>query len=203
MQRQRAAKPAAQAMKRITRAYIAMKLIKYLHMLTLNSYYASLGALADFDDSLILFAFSRQVAVDIDNKDYYFECLQDLAAGRQSETLGVQVALLASQGLISKRDAQRAYQYFGINPAHASVIGDEHIIGSFKSRLSDISPLQAEEARKQLRVLGDVRDSERIRAEAAGSIETYDQAMSWFDLDPTTADDFVQTMYSLKVRAQF
>lgn len=171
-------------------------------MLTLNSYYASLGALADFDDSLILFAFSRQVAVDIDNKDYYFECLQDLAAGRQSETLGVQVALLASQGLISKRDAQRAYQYFGINPAHASVIGDEHIIGSFKSRLSDISPMQAEEARKQLRVLGDVRDSERIRAEAAGSIETYDQAMAWFELDPSTADDFVQTMYSLKVRAQ-
>jgi ubiquitin carboxyl-terminal hydrolase 25/28 len=159
-----------------------------------------LGALADFDDSLILFAFSRQVAVDIDNKDYYFECLQDLAAGRQSETLGVQVALLASQGLISKRDAQRAYQYFGINPAHASVIGDEHIIGSFKSRLSDISPLQAEEARKQLRVLGDVRNSDRIRAEAAGSIETYDQAMAWFELDHGTADDFVQTMYSLKVR---
>ncbi|EUC39377.1 hypothetical protein COCCADRAFT_122 [Bipolaris zeicola 26-R-13] len=165
-----------------------------------HPYYASLGALADFDDSLILFAFSRQVAVDIDNKDYYFECLQDLAAGRQSETLGVQVALLASQGLISKRDAQRAYQYFGINPAHASVIGDEHIIGSFKSRLSDISPMQAEEARKQLRVLGDVRDSERIRAEAAGSIETYDQAMAWFELDPSTADDFVQTMYSLKTQ---
>lgn len=201
MQRQRAAKPVAQAMKRITRAYTALVLTKYLLVLTLNSYYASLGALADFDDSLILFAFSRQVAVDIDNKDYYFECLQDLATGRQSETLGVQVALLASQGLISKRDAQRAYQYFGINPAHASVIGDDHIIGSFKSRLYDISPLQAEEARKQLRVLGDVRDSERIRAEAAGSIETYEQAMAWFELDPATPDDFVQTMYSLKVRA--
>ncbi|USP73273.1 hypothetical protein yc1106_00547 [Curvularia clavata] len=165
-----------------------------------HPYYASLGALADFDDSLILFSFSRQVAVDIENKAYYFECLQDLAAGRESETLGMQVALLASQGLISKRDANRAYQYFGIDPAHASIIGDEHVIGSFKSRLSDISPMQAEEARKQLRVLGDVRDSERIRAEAAGSIETYDQAMAWFELDHGTADDFVQTMYSLKTQ---
>lgn len=162
-------------------------------------YYASLGALADFDDSLILFAFSRQVAVDIENKAYYFECLQDLAAGRDSETLGMQVALLASQGLISKRDTSRAYQYFGIDPGHADIISDEHVIGSFKSRLSDISPMQAEEARKQLRVLGDVRDSERIRAEAAGSIDTYEQAMAWFELDHGTADDFVQTMYSLKV----
>lgn len=137
--------------------------------------------------------------VDIDNRAYYFECLQDLATGRQSETLQMQVALLASQGFISKRDVERAYQYFGIDPSHASVISDEHITGSFKSRLSDISPLQAEEARKQLRVLGDIRNSDRIRAEAAGSIETYEQAMAWFELDHGTADDFVQTMYSLKV----
>ncbi|EOA89752.1 ubiquitin-specific protease ubp2 [Exserohilum turcicum] len=165
-----------------------------------HPYYASLGALADFDDSLILFAFSRQVAVDIENKAYYFECLQDLAAGRQSETLAVEVALLASQGLISKRDSRRAYEYFGIDPAHADVIGDDHIIGSFRSRLADISTLQAEEARKQLRVLGDVRGSDKIKAEASGSIETYDQAMAWFELDHTAPDDFVQTMYTLKTQ---
>lgn len=165
----------------------------------MGSYYASLGAVGDFDDALILFAFSRQSALDIENKSYYFECLQDLAAGRKSEELGMQVAMLASQGLTTKREAERAYQYFGIDPSHAGIISDEHIIGSFRSRLSDISLIQAEEAKKQLRVLGDVRDSDRIRAEASGSIETYSQAMAWFDLDHDTADDFVQTMYSVKV----
>jgi ubiquitin carboxyl-terminal hydrolase 25/28 len=137
--------------------------------------------------------------VDIENKAYYFECLQDLAGGRQSEILAMQVAVLASQGVTSKRDLERAYQYFNIDPAHASILSDEHIIGCFRSRLSDISPLQADEARKQLRILGDVRNSDRIRAEAADSIETYEQAMSWFDLEHDQPDDFVQTMYSLKV----
>ncbi|KAG9192344.1 ubiquitin carboxyl-terminal hydrolase 25 [Alternaria panax] len=165
-----------------------------------HPYYASLGAVGDFDDALILFAFSRQGAVDIENKAYYFECLQDLATGRQSDMLEMQVAMLASQGLTSKREAERAYQYFGIDPTHASVIGDDHIIGCFRSRLADVSVIQAEEARKQLRVLGDVRESEKIRAEASGSIETYEQAMAFFDLDPGVADDFVPTMYSLKTQ---
>lgn len=51
-----------------------------------------------------------------------------------------------------------------------------------------------------MRVLGDVRGSDKIKAEASGSIETYDQAMAWFELDHTAPDDFVQTMYTLKVR---
>ncbi|KAI1541322.1 ubiquitin C-terminal hydrolase [Pyrenophora tritici-repentis] len=127
-----------------------------------HPYYASLGAVGDFDDALILFAFSRQCALDIENKSYYFECLQDLAAGRKSEVLGMQVAMLASKGVTTKRETERAYQYFGIDPTHAGVISDDHIIGCFRSRLSDISLIQAEEARKQLRVLGDVRDSDRI-----------------------------------------
>lgn len=80
-------------MKRTIRACAASRLTTNRRKLTDASYYASLGALADFDDSLILFAFSRQVAVDMENKAYYFECLQDLAAGRESETLGVQVAM--------------------------------------------------------------------------------------------------------------
>jgi len=189
-------------MKRIIRTHYPASLslsLSLVCILTLGSYYASLGAVGDFDDALILFAFSRQSALDIENKSYYFECLQDLAAGRKSEVLGMQVAMLASKGVTTKREAERAYQYFGIDPNHAGVIGDDHIIGSFRSRLSDISLIQAEEAKKQLRVLGDVRDSDRIRAEASGSIETYTQAMAWFELEHDAADDFVQTMYSLKV----
>jgi ubiquitin carboxyl-terminal hydrolase 25/28 len=57
-----------------------------------------------------------------------------------------------------------------------------------------------DETRKQLRVIGDVRDSDRIRAEAADAIETYEQAMAWFDLDSTQADDFVTTMFTLKTQ---
>lgn len=113
--------------------------------------------------------------------------------------LEMQVSLLASNGLASKRDVDAAYRFFGIDPGHAGVLGDEHIIGSFKARLSDSSPSLAEETRRQLRVLGDARASIRIRAEAANAIETYEQAIAWFDLDASAVDDFVTTMFTLKV----
>ncbi|KAF2130143.1 ubiquitin C-terminal hydrolase-like protein [Dothidotthia symphoricarpi CBS 119687] len=165
-----------------------------------HPYYASLGAVGDFSDPLILFAYSRQSATDLSNISYYYECIQDLAMGRDSDFLQTQVAILASEGLVSRREAYAAYRYFGIEPAHANAINDDHIIGVFKSRLSDISPSLVEEARKQLRIIGDVRDSALIRAEAADSLETYEQALSWLNLDPGQPDDFVEALYTIKLQ---
>jgi ubiquitin carboxyl-terminal hydrolase 25/28 len=163
-----------------------------------HPYYASLGAIGDFSDALILYAFARQTALDGDNRAYYYECLQDLAVGRKSEELEMQVAMLGSQGFTSRREVDAAYRYFGIEPAHAVHINDEHIIGTFKSRLSDMSPSLAEETRRQLRIIGDARDSTSIRAQAADALETYEQALAWLDLSHDQADDFVPTMVSLK-----
>jgi ubiquitin carboxyl-terminal hydrolase 25/28 len=163
-----------------------------------HPYYASLGAIGDFSDPLILFAFARQTAVDVENRSYYYECLQDLAVGRKSEELEMQVAMLGSQGFTSRREVDAAYRYFGIDPIHAIHINDDHIVGTFKSRLSDMSPSMAEETRRQLRIIGDSRDSATIRAEAADALETYPQALSWLDLTHDQADDFVVTMVSLK-----
>lgn len=149
---------------------------------------------------MILYAFARQTAVDVENRSYYFECLQDLANGRKSEELQMQVAVLGSQGFNSRREVEAAYRYFNIQPAHAVHLNDDHIIGSFKSRLSDMSPSMAEETRRQLRIIGDARNSATIRAEAADALETYEQALSWLDLTQDQPDDFVVTMVSLKVR---
>jgi ubiquitin carboxyl-terminal hydrolase 25/28 len=164
-----------------------------------HPYYAILGAVGDFSDALVLYAFARQAATDEENRSYYFECLQDLAVGRKSEELEMQVAMLGSQGFTSRREVDAAYRYFGIDPVHANHINDDHIIGTFKSRLSDMSPSMAEETRRQLRIIGEARNSASIRAEAADALETYEQAISWLDLSPDQADDFVVTMVSLKV----
>lgn len=163
-----------------------------------HPYYAGLGAKGDFSDSLLLFAYHRQVAVDSLNGPYYFECLQEIAAGRTSEQLQMEVATLASRGCINRAEVITAYQYFGIDPQHTRVITDEHIIGVFRSRLSDISPSAIEEARRQLRIIGQARNSDTLVREASDAIETYDQALSWLGLDKDQADDFVPTMFSLK-----
>lgn len=149
-----------------------------------------------------MFAFARQTAVDMEYRSYYYECLKDLAMGRKSETLEMQVAMLGSQGFTSRREVDDAYRYFGIEPSHAIHLNDEHIIGTFKSRLSDISPSLVEETRRQLRMIGDARNSTTIQAEASNALETYEQALSFLDLTHEQQDDFVPTMVSLKVRSK-
>jgi len=164
-------------------------------------YYAGLGAVGDFSDALILFAYARQSTIDASNRPYYYECLEDLAKGRKSEVLDTQVAMLASQGLTSKRDVDQAYQYFGIEPAHVPLISDDHIKGVFKSRLSDMGPASAPETRQQLRVLAEARDSALLRTEASETMETYEQALSWLELESHNNEDHAITMYTIKVCA--
>ncbi|KAF2011767.1 cysteine proteinase [Aaosphaeria arxii CBS 175.79] len=163
-----------------------------------HPYYAGLGTVGDFSDDLLLFAYNCQFRVDKDNATYYFECLQSIAIGRNSEWLNMEVMTLASKGQVNRAELRNAYQYFGINPRDADYISDEHVLQNFRSRLPDIGPGQDEEARNVLRIIGNARNSDRLRQEASNAFETYEQAMSWLGLDENQADDFVITMYSMK-----
>ena len=100
---------------------------------------------------------------------YYFECLQDLAKGRKSEILQTKVATLASQDQISRKDVANAYNYFGISERHLDVITDEHIIGCFRTRLSDVGPAQEVEMRHMLRTLAQARGSALLEHAASDS----------------------------------
>ena len=107
--------------------------------------------------------------------------------------------LLASQGQANRQEVVKAYRYLGMDPKHAHVLSDDHIIGQFRARLQDIGPAMIEETRNMLRIIGHARNSDKIKQEASNAIETYSQAMSWLDLEEGHADDFVVTMYSVKV----
>ncbi|KAF2814049.1 cysteine proteinase [Mytilinidion resinicola] len=165
-----------------------------------HPYYAGLGAVGDFSDALLLFAYSRQVETDPVNSAYYFECLKDLAIGRKSSTLEEKVQMLASEGQTSRKEIAAAYAYFNIDPKYVSLLSDDIVIGTFKSRMADMSLVHEEETRQMLRVIGQARGSSKILQEASNAIETYSQALSWFDLDETTADEFVITMFTLKIQ---
>lgn len=68
-----------------------------------HPFYASLGALRDFADELIIFAHDRQCNCDPSNVGYYFDCLQDLAKGRESEELMIKASTLESQGVVGRK----------------------------------------------------------------------------------------------------
>ncbi|KAF2176396.1 cysteine proteinase [Zopfia rhizophila CBS 207.26] len=163
-----------------------------------HPYYAGLGAVGDFADSLLLFAWARQTAVDTVNSTYYFECLQSIAIGRNSQMLGEHVQMLASQGHTNRKEVAKAYSALGIDPAHSAHLTDDIIIGQFRARLQDIAPSAVEGTRNMLRVIGAARHSELIQLEASNAIRTYSQALSWLDLDEGQPDEFVETMFTVK-----
>jgi ubiquitin carboxyl-terminal hydrolase 25/28 len=130
-----------------------------------HPYYASLGALADFSDQLLEFAYDRQKDTDPLNAPYYFECLVDIAKGRQSTDLDTRVAMLRSSGVYSVQDVHSAYKYFNLTSQN---LPDEFIIGCFRSRIQD-SPRQEVEAREMLRIIGHSRNSDQILQVASNS----------------------------------
>ncbi|KAJ8106865.1 hypothetical protein OPT61_g9258 [Boeremia exigua] len=165
-----------------------------------HPYFASLGAVGDFVDSLVSFAYRRQSEVDKANAPYYLECFQEIAVGRNSDTLQYEVAMLASQDTPSRRDLEAAYRSLGLDPAHGSTLSDRFVIDQARSRLPDVSPAQREEIRRHLRIIGNARQSEEIKREANESIDTYSEALSWLELDQSQADDFVRTMFTIKTQ---
>ena len=90
---------------------------------------------------------------------FYFDSLLAATSKRNSESLQVTVATMASQGLVSSRDVEEAYNYFAIGTRAAPLLVDEHILGIFQSRLADSGPGQEAELRKRLRIIGQARGS--------------------------------------------
>lgn len=135
-----------------------------------HPYYASLGALGNFSDQLILFSYKRQSICDPENSPYYFDCLQDLATGRGSDFLIMESTTLASQDVLSKKDINQAYLSFGIQPRTADVVADDNIVGLYRSRWSDSGPAQQADLKIALKKLAQARGSQMMLDAASDSM---------------------------------
>ena len=134
-------------------------------------FYAALGAMYDFSDDLILYAFDRQTYCD-ENRDhapYYLDCLSAIAHTRNSEGLQLQLAKLVSEGSYRRSDIDKAYSYFNIDLDKAAEMSDEHILGIFEARLGSEPASRVAEMRQQLRIIGEARHSTVLQDSAANS----------------------------------
>lgn len=136
-------------------------------------YYAGLGAVSDFHDSLIQFAYEQQIACDMASSSYYLESLNGIAEGRKSEDLKTKAAIEASTGKLSSTEIKEAYASFNLDIRNPR-LDDEHIIGVFKSRAAD-APLHEAELRRNLTIIGRHRQSQRIEEFAANSKSCMEQ----------------------------
>ena len=130
-------------------------------------FYAGLGTVLDFHDSLISFAYDRQVDVDSSNGPYYLESLQGIAEGRKSEDLQTKVAIEASNGKVSLKDVREAYKAFGFE-FEQTEYDEDTIIGTFQSRIAD-APRQESALRRSLTIIGQHRNSPGIQQIASNS----------------------------------
>jgi ubiquitin carboxyl-terminal hydrolase 25/28 len=170
-------------------------------MLKTNRYFASLGIQPDSADSLVDFAFDRQSLCDPAHRSYYLECLQALAQSRGTETLQTKVAMMASEGMVSRRDLTAAYRQLNIPHNEAQTVSDERILNLFYVRISDLGPGAQQDARQALNQIGMSRNSKRLINASMQTLETYEDALEWLGngVDKKTADEALLAVVAIKV----
>ena len=173
--------------------------------LTINRFFNSLGALPDFADSLIEFCYDRQVLCDPERTPYYFECLQVITAGRNSEQLHMKVAMLESENTLSRRDVNAAFSAFNITFQERNTLSDQEIVDRFQSYLSDQAPPAQQRSREHLYKLGAHRNSSVLINASRQSVETYEDALTWLGNGVTkdTPDDALLAVFQMKVSRAF
>jgi len=159
-----------------------------------------LGALSDFADSLVDFAYERQTQCDALNEPYYYECIQSISKQRSSEELQLKTTMLESKGLVSRRDLSEAYRYFHL-PSDGGAADDDRVYNIFQAQHADLSTHEQERAREMLGRIGRRRGSKLLMNASQQTIETAQEAYAWLGngLGPETDDSFVVTIFSLRV----
>lgn len=163
-----------------------------------HPYYAALGAVSEFGDDLLYFAYEAQSKADPTNKAYYFECLKDIAMGRNSEKLTFSYQLLASKGLKTSGDIAAACRELGLNLREMRELTDDEILGQFIARYDNSGPDAKLKLRQALDIIGTERDSGKLIREASETIDTYEDALRFFDLAESMNDEWVTVMYRQK-----
>jgi ubiquitin carboxyl-terminal hydrolase 25/28 len=154
-----------------------------------HPYYASLGAVDQFTDELLSWAYDRQCECDPTNRPYYLDCLADLAKGRNSSDLETKVVMATSAGQHGLKEIEDAFKFFALDPATQE--GDDHIIGVYSARI-DSAPRQKDEARRCLKVIASARDSEKIKAVANDQTMSLEEALEFLNVPEDTPSDSIE-----------
>ncbi|RKF56885.1 Ubiquitin carboxyl-terminal hydrolase 2 [Erysiphe neolycopersici] len=154
-----------------------------------HPYYASLGAVEDFTDELLAWAYDRQCECDPCNKPYYLDCLEGLARGRNSYHLQTKVAMATSTGDYGTNAIEEAYNYFELSSS--SKDSDEYIISLYEARIS-LLPGQKEMAQCCLKKIAKHRNSSTLDALANDQTMSYDEALKYLGVNLETAPEFIE-----------
>lgn len=142
----------------------------------------ALGALRDFSDRLIGFAYDCQIGADPDNVPYYLDCLQEVATGRKSAELIMKTSKISSDGVVGKKVRQlllcslssninitrqelmEAYRDITAQSElrNAQDLSDDEIVNRYKALVTDSGPERQKTLKQSLKKIGLSRNSQKI-----------------------------------------
>lgn len=154
-----------------------------------HPHYLSLGAVENFTDQLLEWAYDRQCQNDPANKAYYLDCLEGIARGRDSSDLQMRVVMATSAGNHGLKAIEESYKFFDLTPEAAE--GDDHIMGVYKSRIAS-APRQKDEARQCLAIIAKHRESAKIEELVNDKTMTYEEALELLSVAQDTASDSIE-----------
>jgi ubiquitin carboxyl-terminal hydrolase 25/28 len=153
-----------------------------------HPHYLSLGAVENFTDTLLEWAYDRQCQCDPVNKAYYLDCLNGIALGRGSSDLQMKVVMATSAGEHGLKAIEDSYKFFGLTSETAE--GDDHVMGLYKSRIES-APRQKDEARECLAIIAKHRNSEKIEALVNDRTMSFEEALEFLQVNHDTASDSI------------
>jgi ubiquitin carboxyl-terminal hydrolase 25/28 len=145
-----------------------------------NDYlYAGLGAAQDFSTDLLLYSFRRQTEYDPVKSPYYYDCLTAIAKKNQTDDMNMQLALLASEGFVSRAEVRDAYRYLGFNVSDIAKLTDQDVLGHFESYLESSHHSRESELRERLKIIGKARGSSLLTNAAENGKCSFNQFSSF------------------------
>jgi ubiquitin carboxyl-terminal hydrolase 25/28 len=154
-------------------------------------HFTTLGAPIDADDSLLRFAYTRQVETDPERTPTYLEALGTLALRRsedlqmfvftQQEVMGPSQKQEATGGAPDAGPVDRAYAHFGLRSGSAE--DSAYIIRVYRT-YREQSPAQKSEHRLALLEIGRDQNSQEIRDEALGKPMELSEACQFLAVEP-------------------
>ncbi|KAF2859589.1 cysteine proteinase [Piedraia hortae CBS 480.64] len=164
----------------------------------------SLGALPDFPDAWISFAYDCQTNTDPNNKAYYMECLKNISLARDSVDLQTKFSLLSSQGNLTCGELLEVCKELNIFPRLvASGASDVQILNEIRrgQKFDNTHTDAWTHTLEGLHLLGKHINSNVMIRVSETPVNTYESALQWLGAETCTDDVILKVLHDDKVHA--
>lgn len=162
--------------------------------------YLLLGATDTFSDDTLIERYEIQTLNDFHNTPFYLEALREIAQLRNSEKIEMRVMELASMGVKTSVEVEKAFAEFGLDMNDE--VDDETIIENYAQAIQTWLE-HSTRLTKSLEIIADFRDSPRLRRVAAITSMESDECFALLELPQSASDEEIIERATQRIQTDF